>query len=315
MMPSADKVLVALADPEREAITITPAEAVAAIEAARLHGIVPIVFRKVAPQLPEAMRAELQREASERIGLMLHLRAIGAKVSGLAADGLPVVVVKGPDLADSVYPQRGDRTFSDLDILALPEAYPALAELMEGLGYQLYVKPRLDHTVSNQEQKWIHPGIPSVLVEVHGNLVHYEALRRRVSFGYAEVMRCGARSPALARFFTCVFHATLGHKLHELRLLVDILQTFRALDDKDRAAVPALARELGVALETALCLRLVGELFAAEAALETARQIDSRPSPFTRLIDGASVLAFPRSRRAVARHHLFRAYQYLAPRG
>lgn len=315
MMPRGDKVLLALADPEREAIAVTPAEAVEAIEAARLHGMVPIVFRKVAPQLPEAMRAQLQQEAGERIGLMLHLRAIGAKVAERAAKGLPAIVVKGPDLADSVYPQRGDRTFSDLDILALPEAYPVLAELMEGLGYRLYVKPRLDHTVSNQEQKWIHPGIPSVLVEVHGNLVHYKALRRRVSFGYAEVMRCGAHSLALARFFTCVFHATLGHKLHELRLLVDILQTFRRLNNDDRAAMPEMARELGVGLETALCLRLVDELFAAEAALETARKIDSRPSPITRLIDGASVLAFPRSRLVVARHHLFRAYQYLVPRG
>jgi hypothetical protein len=168
--------------------------------------------------------------------------------------------------------------------------------------------------VSNQEQKWIHPGIPSVLVEVHGNLVHYEALRRRVSFGYAEVMRCGAQSLALARFFTCVFHATLGHKLHELRLLVDVLQTFRRLDGDDRAALPAMARELGIALETALCLRLVGELFANDTATHMSLRIANKPGLYTRLIDGASVLAFPHSRVAVARHHLYRAYQYLMPR-
>lgn len=314
MNKGGDKVLVALADPERAAIDVTAAEAVEAIEAARVHGILPIVFRKVAPLLPEAMRAELQREAGERIGLMLHLRAIGAKVTARVADGLEAVVVKGPDLADNVYPLRGDRTFSDLDILATPAAHPALAELMQGLGYQLYLKPRLDHTVSNQEQKWVHPGIPSVLVEVHGNLVHYEALRRRVSFGYAEVTRCGAQSPALARFFTCVVHATFGHKLHELRLLVDTLQCFRKLDSDDQAALPGLARELGISLETALCLRLVDEMFEIEAARETAGRIESRASVFTRLIDGASVLDFPRSGLAVARHHLFRAYQYLVPR-
>lgn len=307
-------VLVALADPEREAIEVTAGQAVEVVEAARVHGVLPIVLRKVGQMLPEDMRTDLQRQAGERIGLMLHLRAIGAKVAERVAAGLPAVVVKGPDLADNVYSRRGDRTFSDLDVLALPEAYPALAELMQGFGYQLYLKPRLDHTISNQEQKWIHPGIPSVLVEVHGNLVHYEALRRRVSFGYAEVMRCGEHSLALARFFTCVFHATLGHKLHELRLLVDILQTFRKLDADDRAAVPGMARELGIALETALCLRLVDELFAIDTASEMAMKIESKPSLSTRLIDGASVLDFPHSRLAVARHHLFRAYQYLVPR-
>jgi hypothetical protein len=312
--PRCGDVLVALADPEREAVAVTAAQAVEVIEAARAHGVLPIVLRKVGALLPEAMRAELQKEAAERIGLMLHLRAIGAKVAERVAGGMPAIVVKGPDLADNVYPVRGDRTFSDLDVLALPEAYPALAELMGELGYRLYLRPRLDHTESNQEQKWIHPGIPSVLVEVHGNLVHYAALRQRVSFGYPEVMRCGERSLALARFFTCVFHATLGHKLHELRLLVDILQTFRRLDADDRAALPTMARELGISLETALCLRLAGELFALDTAAEMALQIESQPSLYARLIDGASVLDFPHSRLAVARHHLARAYQYLVPR-
>ena len=304
----------ALADPERPAVEVRAAQALQVVDEARVHGVLPIILRKIGPLLPEAARAELQREAGERIGLMLHLRTIGAKVAGLAAGGLQATVVKGPDLADNVYPLRGDRTFGDLDILARPEAHPALAQLLLGLGYQLYLKPRLDHTESNQEQKWVHPSIPSVLVEVHGNLVHYQALRRRVSFGYAEVSRCMAVSPALARFFTVVAHATLGHKLHELRLLVDVLQTFRRLDDSDLAALPGMARELGVEFETALCLRLVGELFQVDAAGETALQIESKPSLFARLIDGASVLNFPRSRVAVTRHHLFRAYQYLVPR-
>lgn len=314
MNRAGDKLLVALADPERPTIEVTAAEALQAVADARVHGVLPIVFRKIGHLLPEAERAGLQKEAGERIGLMLHLRAIGGMVAERAAAGLEAVVVKGPDLAEHAYPVRGDRTFSDLDILATPEAHPALAELLQGLGYQLYRKPRLDHTESNEEQKWVHPGIPSVLVEVHGNLVHYEALRRRVSFGYAEVSRCAAQSPALARFFTVVVHATLGHKLHELRLLVDVLQTFRQFDDAGRAALPEMARALGIGLETALCLRLTGGLFANAPAAEMARQIEGKPSPVTRLIDGASVLDFPRSGVAVARHHLFRAYQYVVPR-
>src|SRR5690606_24845411 len=136
--------------------------------------------------------------------------------------------------------------------------------------------------------------------------VHYAALRRRVSFGYAELKRCEAASPALARFFTVVVHATLGHKLHQLRMLVDILQTFRRLSEADIAALPRLAGELGMTLEAGLCLTLIAALFEVPPAAELARHVDPARRPCRALVSPRTVLAFPHSRRAVARHHLFR---------
>lgn len=303
-----------LADPERAAVPVEAQEVDPILELAGAHGVMAVVLRKLGECVPEPQRSALRAEVNERIGPMLHLRTIWAQVNGLVAGGLAAMVVKGPDLADAVYPARADRPFTDLDIVAEPAAYPALAELLAALGYRLHIKRAFDHTVSNQEQKWVHPDIPSVLVEVHGNLVHYAALRRRVSFGYAELQRCAAVSPQLMRFFTVVVHATLGHKLHQLKMLVDVLQTFRRLGATDIAALPAMSRELRLTLEAGLCLDLVAQLFDVPAAAELARRVDPTQRPYRRLITPHTALAFPHSRLAVARHHLFRAFQYLVPR-
>ncbi|MGN6489214.1 MAG: nucleotidyltransferase family protein [Devosia sp.] len=303
-----------LADPERAAVPVAPDSIEAVLDLAETHRVLPIVLRKLGDQVPEPRLGTLRRQLTDWIGPMLHLRMVSAQVNALVARGVAAAVVKGPELADAAYPTRADRPFTDLDIVASPEAHAALADLLHGLGYRLYRKPVMDHTESNQEQKWIHPEIPALLVEVHGNLVHYAALRRRVSFGYAELKRSEAASPELARFCTVVVHATLGHKLHQLKMLVDVLQTYRRLGLHDVAMLPQLAAELGLALEVGLCLDLVAKLFEVPAAAELARDVDPVERPYRRLVSPGTVLAYPKSRMAAARHHLFRPCQYLVPR-
>lgn len=303
-----------LADPERAAVPVRSDSIDAVLDLADAHRVLPIVLRKLGDQVPEPRLGTLRRQVTDWIGPMLHLRTVSAHVNALVARGTAAAVVKGPELADAAYPTRADRPFTDLDIVAAPEAHAALGELLRGLGYRLYRKPLMDHTESNQEQKWIHPEIPALLVEVHGNLVHYAALRRRVSFGYAELTRSKAASPELARFCTVVVHATLGHKLHQLKMLVDVLQTYRRLRPGDVAVLPQLAAELGLALEVGLCLDLVAKLFDIPAAAELARNVDPVERRYRRLVSPGTVLAYPTSRTAAARHHLFRAYQYMVPR-
>lgn len=310
---SADLPLLAvLADPERSSPEVPQGLVRPTLEGARRHGVLPIVFRKIGGQLPQAEQEEFREKARERVGIMLHLRAIAAELENRIDGDLTATIVKGPDLADHVYPDRADRPFTDLDILATPDAHPALAGMLKDLGYHMHRKRVMDHTEANQEQKWLHPAYSSILVEVHGNLVHYQSLRRQVSFGYSELKTLAAKSLPLARFFTCVTHAMLGHKLHELRLAVDVLQTFRHLDDTEISCIPGLATEMRMKPETALCLRLIAELFGQDKAVEPARAIGEHW--WSGLITADTVLSFPDSRWAVMRHHLFRAFQYRVPR-
>lgn len=121
-----------------------------------------------------------------------------------------------------------------------------------------------------REEKWGHPDQPNLLIELHGDLVHYPLLRRGIRFGWAELATAGDGNPEapLALFATAVVHAALGHKFHELRLMVDALQAFRALDAAARAALPDRMAALSLRLEASLTLRLVADLFNLPDARE-----------------------------------------------
>lgn len=315
-----DTLLCSLADPEA-AVVAVPAETVdPLLKLARDHNVLPVVTRKLATQHATAALAAAQGELRLLVGLSMHLRGIAAKVDRYIADKqLGAVIVKGPVFARQLYPTPSDRPFTDIDIMVAPSARAPIGELLTGLGYQLFLKPLLDHTEQNQEEKWIQPDMDALLIEVHGNLVHYQGLRRRISFGYAEFMSSGRGdvSAGLPQFFVAVVHAALGHKFHQLRLLVDVLQAWRHLTSDEVAALPDMARQLGLALEARLCLELIAELFDLPAANAAADRIagGSASRLATHLVDGATVLAAPSAFFSKVRRHSFRGLQRIVPRG
>lgn len=321
MTPGAlDTLLCRLADPEAP-VTAVAADAVdPLLKLARDHNVLPVVTRKLATQHQTADLGTAQSELTLLVGLSMHLRGIAAKVDRHIVDRqLEAVIVKGPVFARQIYPTPSDRPFTDIDIMVAPSARQPIGELLTGLGYQLFLKPLLDHTEQNQEEKWIQPDMDALLIEVHGNLVHYQGLRRRISFGYAEFMQSsrGNAGAGLPQFFVAVVHAALGHKFHQLRLLVDVLQAFRHISPDEVTELPDMARRLGLALEARLCLELIAELFDVPAAGSAASRIagGSASSLATRLVNGAAVLAAPTAFISKVRRHSFRGLQRIVPRG
>lgn len=315
-----DTLLCSLADPEAAAVAV-PAEAVdPLLQLARDHNVLPVVTRKLGAQHSTADLRAAQSELTLLVGLSMHLRGIAARVDRHIADRqLEAVIVKGPVFARQIYPAPSDRPFTDIDIMVAPSARASIGDLLTGLGYQLFRKPLLDHTEQNQEEKWIQPDMDALLIEVHGNLVHYQGLRRRISFGYAEIVASGRgdAGAGLPQFFVAVVHAALGHKFHQLRLLVDVLQAWRHLAPDEVAVLPEMARRLGLALEARLCLELIAELFDVPAARAAAGRIagGSASGLATRLVDGAAVLAAPTTFLSKVRRHTFRGLQRIVPRG
>lgn len=312
-----DKLLCSLADPEAPAVEVSRGAVDPLLKLAGDHNVVPVVTRKLASQHSSAALTAAQSEVTLLVGLSLHLRGIAAKVDRYIADNhLEAVIVKGPVFARLIYPTPADRPFSDIDIMVAPSARAPIGEFLKGLGYHLFQKPLLDHTEQNQEEKWVRADMSALLIEVHGNLVHYQGLRRRISFGYAEYMRCGADT-ALPQFFVAVVHATLGHKFHQLRLLVDVLQAYRHLGVDEVAALPGMVRQLGLALESRLCLELIAALFDVPGAHATARRIAGGKASdlATRLVDSAAVLSAPSAFLSTVRRHTFRGLQRIVPRG
>lgn len=70
---------------------------------------------------PAAVRARLRRRVAEsRARHLLMSRGLARVLAGLDTAGVPAIVLKGPVLAETIYPDPGLRPFSDLDLLIRP---------------------------------------------------------------------------------------------------------------------------------------------------------------------------------------------------
>ena len=309
-----EALLCRLADPEAPVPNVPLGHLPRIAQMASDHNVGPVVLRKLAGTCDPEIVSDLKREVEATIALTLRLRGLANDVSAfIRENGVAATMVKGRSFATRLYPVPGDRPFTDIDILVSPDAREAFAGFLTDRGFRLHKRAAFDNTVANQEEKWLHEDVPALLIEVHGNLVHYEGLRRRVSFSYDDLIRIDPDDPEapLCLFFLAVVHGTLGHKLHQIRFLVDVLQAFRKLDTNDREKLPQLAADLHLSIETALCLRLIAEVFDETAAAELASRFTFGPlaSLGRDMITAQVVIDAPYSRMSRLRRHAFRWIQ------
>jgi hypothetical protein len=278
-----------LADPEKEANPedwTSEAAAIRMLSVARLHGVLPIVWRKFrtmpsSSRIGEAFQVEMQR-AGDTVAIMagqsLLLRHHSRGITGAFAEAaIPVAIVKGPVFAERIYKVAADRPFTDIDLLTAPENLAKANAALPSLGFVALTKQVWDKSDSNQEYKWGRSDNPNILIELHGNLVHYASFRRLLSYSYADLLRAGDGDPTApaALLMTAVIHAACGHKFHRLQFAVDIIQSARALPDTDIPQLERAARSIGAELELAVSLNLAGKLFDDPRALDLARRFSS----------------------------------------
>ncbi|MCC0014895.1 MAG: nucleotidyltransferase family protein [Rhodobiaceae bacterium] len=309
-----DEILCALADPEMETVAVPGNLLPVLVDKARAHGVAPVVLRKLAESQDSIALDDMRLDVEACIIMTLKLRLLAEQITRFVEDNdLEATIVKGPVFAETLYANRGDRPFTDLDLLCADDARLRLREHLTDAGFVHATRPVFDRSDIRQEEKWARGSGPQLVVELHGNLVHYPALRRRTSFSYADMMRIGGSDPKapLCLFFTAVAHAALGHKFHHLRLLVDVLQAFRNLDEAARGTIADMARQTRLRIETASCLRLIAELFGEDDALEVARRVVQGLTwkLSASLLTARSVLDAPEGALSRVRRHGFRFVQ------
>jgi hypothetical protein len=267
------RLLIHLSDPEAP----TAADALAdpstlrwVLLTADQHGVLPVVVRKVSAlaraQATDACDMVLQ-EYRERlvgwIGQSMLLERHARKISeSFAAAGMKAAIVKGPAFASLLYEERSDRPFTDIDFLVPAEHLDAANRLMPALGFVHPQKP-WDNSHRDREYKWLGRDNRSVLIELHGDLVHYPMLRRQVSLGYDRLaaIEDGVRNRPAALLMVAIVHAACGHKFHQLSLLVDVLQAVRRLTGDEEERFVQAAVSMGATLEAAVTLHLAARLF------------------------------------------------------
>ena len=332
-LSSADeKLLVALADPEAKAPAAdwNSNRMSALVEAADNHGVLPVVTRKfrtlatggtsfdpTSRRLIEESGQSLTIATGQSMMLSFHGRRI---FGALAAGGVGASIVKGPVFAEKLYPHIADRPFGDIDILVDTNDIDGANEIIGKNGFELAPDPVENHSSTIQEFKWLLAGNSYVMIELHGNLIHSPELRRRLTFGRKELLAVGEGNPEspVALLMIAVIHGAGGHKFFRLQLLVDILQSARAVVRAgcEEQFIRA-ARRLGAELELSCALNAAGVLFEDSAALRLASLLPGSLSASLgrRLISPRAILDATTTRglRSRLQRDFFRLLQKYTP--
>lgn len=133
----------------------------------------------------EAVRQARYREA---VGVALLYRGIRAALTQLTDAGLDFLVLKGPALAQQVYPQPSLRTFSDLDLMVHEHDLGAIQRVLLAAGFiaedgDALLRPRLVPQAAIYELKYWQPAW-QLRVEIHGDDLLNAGLASRDVAGY-----------------------------------------------------------------------------------------------------------------------------------
>jgi hypothetical protein len=286
LTPAEERLLLRYADPAAPAVadTLSAKTLSALLDNAEFHGILPIMLRKLRErgdaQLPgdpglQARLADLRHKATIATGQSMLLQYHGGRImKELAAEAIPARIVKGPVFARKLYSNAADRPFTDIDILVEPANLSRANQVIAACGFELSGDEAQSYRL--QEFKWLEKENSSLLIELHGDLVHDSGMRRRLSLGFSElgIIDGEATDTPAALLTIAIVHAAGGHKFHRLQLCVDVLQAVRSLQTPQaEARVLDAARMTGIELELAIVLDVTGRLFGEARALELAGRI------------------------------------------
>lgn len=234
--------------------------------AAERHGVVGWLWyavRDFAAASDPAVRPVRERHA-QLLGAHLRTRAALLRArTVLAAGGIEPVVLKGPVLAEVIYPRPDLRAYGDLDLLVEPDQVGPALELLEADGARL-VERNWPLVLDRMLGQLTLVDADGTVVDLHWHLLHERALwsaftlppgvagpTRSVPVGGVEV-RALAAEPALVHL---ALHAAVSGA-HRLMWLSDVDQSVRR-DQPDWAGVLDLATRWSVGLPVALVLRRV----------------------------------------------------------
>lgn len=148
-------------------------------EAAAIHRVSGVVLRGLedVDRVPEDVRTTLAQDRSA--SALRHLLVVGALSEITRAfdeRALDWVAMKGPVVAELLYRDAGDRTYADLDVLVVPDQFPAAMEALENLGYVPAIKDwaLAERMLAGQ----VNMTGPTVQIDLHWAL-HYSDQDRR----------------------------------------------------------------------------------------------------------------------------------------
>jgi hypothetical protein len=223
-----------------------------------------------------------------------------------------MAVIKGPVFARALYPEPELRTFTDIDVLVAPAAEPQLAALLMTCGYEIADE---DVAPVRNEWKWVKRDNPTLMIEVHTDLVHAPSLRASLSLTYDDLAD-DVETPA-GCLMIAIVHGAFSHGFERLQHVVDVCQAARALATaEDERCFERLVERTGARYAAAVSLDLAGRMRAEPRCQEIAQALgpESRIRMARLLID-RSVLTTTKTRWRVIHSWRRQMFRELLKRG
>ncbi|HEX7296220.1 MAG TPA: nucleotidyltransferase family protein [Pyrinomonadaceae bacterium] len=111
------------------------------MSAARRHGLMPLLYRHlngISKEVPSTYFAAIKQESIENCQAVLTLLGrLTAVLKLFNQQNLPVLVFKGPVLADIAYGDNSFRQAGDIDVLVARENFGRAKYLLKSLGYEM----------------------------------------------------------------------------------------------------------------------------------------------------------------------------------
>lgn len=254
--------------------------------AAAAHNVLPSVARNLAQEMqtaPEALIkgtdettktlrqqlvADARQDSLALVARNMVLADIARDVLAAAvADGVPVILVKGLDFAEACYGGLPMRAFSDIDLLARPDATQAVAAMLVERGFAP-VAPDAKRE-SYTERQFVRDGgnVGILLAEVHTDLAHAPKLRRRTSLTYETYAGESSGGVTMAaRLILAAIHGSMSHLFERLQYMTDMLAIVRR--GVDAAELRERVAETGSLLVVRTGLDLTRRIFDCPACGE-----------------------------------------------
>lgn len=238
----------------------------------------PTVFPEVSKRFAQLCESNLLRNTR-------HYQELWRLTTILAEENIPVILLKGIYLADTVYDNIGLREMSDIDLLVREADLPRITGILLNLGYTQERSASLDAAIQVLRHLPRFTNKQNVAMEIHWHItkksepqtIDAEALWNRSR--PVTVAGCHARclSPEDLLLHLCL-HAAYQHNFtFGLKPLYDIAATtekFRHVLDWQAIINRGIAWRMNKGLY--LALRLAKELLAADVDAEVIRCLAPR---------------------------------------
>jgi hypothetical protein len=263
------------------------------LRTARRHGVMPLLWKSLHATCPEAVPQAVLAQLGDRFHTNYRRNALLTRrllklVDLFEAHDIPVIPLKGPVLAASIYGDIALRQFGDLDVLVHEQDVTRAKDLLRSQGYQ----PRGQRT-STQEAASLQVGFHNqfvshdnkVLIELHWRLIDWrfsvpfdlDRLWERLEpVSLADTM-VHSFSPEDLLLFLCVHGSKPNHHWGQLGRICDVAELVHVHQGLDWEQVVAQAGRLGSERRLLLGLLLTRDLLGIVLPEQVRLRIQADP--------------------------------------